>query len=452
MKHIILRMKHLKLLWLILLFSSLVVGCSSEKEAEEIKILPEEQNVTKIINEELVTVTDNSFIVTWESDSESRSIIYYGETTEKMKGYVCEDKLVKFHYCEVKDLESGKTYYYYTMSGKVKGEPNEFSPGVVTTLSPPSNEFIFSFASMNDLHFGEEIAGLITVGGRKLNEGMKWPDPQNPHWSFMNRAAIQEINERGADFVIINGDITSEYKEDEFQKAKQYFSIFKMPYIPLRGNHDRVGDNPEDYFVKVFDLKNFSPISGAKYNIDEYGQVYISFVYKGFLFIGLDSSDLKTGWGKLSDQQLDWLEKTLEDNRDKVTIIFIHHPVVSQPDDLLGQLSVLNDTSSRNRLLDIISKNEQVKAVYSGHTHRNKSNYYKGVRFSEMASVKDYPGGYAIHRVYKNGIMTNFYKTRCDECRQWSTMGKNYEFFPNLPAAQYIMFGNFDERNFVVKW
>lgn len=439
--------------FLIVIPLTLLIWCSAERSSDYVGILPEEERVSEIRNEELVTVTESSFIVTWVTDSESRSVIYYGEKRGELMPFVCERELTRYHYCEVVGLVPGRTYYYQTAAGRVRGEPSEFSPGVVTTLVPPDGEFIFSFATINDLHFGEDIAGLITTpDGKAINEGMSWPDKSNPHWSFMNRAAIEEINQRNVDFVVVNGDITSKHRREEFEVARSYLSLFKMPYIVLRGNHDVVGEEREDHFVSVFDLKNFSPIGGARYIIDDYGHVYISFVHKGILFVGLDSSDLKDGWGRISEEQLNWLENILQENRDKVTIIFLHYPVVATRGDSLGSISVINDRHSRNRLIDIISKNRQVKVVFSGHTHRNKVTPHDGVIFAEIASVKDYPGGYAIHKVHKGGIMTNFFKTRCPECRQWSDMGKTFRFLPGSPEAQYILLGDLRERNYVVRW
>ncbi len=408
--------------------------------------------VTQILHEELVTVTDTSIILTWRTDENGDSKVLIGTSPDNLSEYDCKEVKTKYHYCEVTGLTPGTEYYYQTKSGGITGVPNEYSPGTVRTLIPPSGEFLFQFATMNDVHVGEEVAGLIIIGDKILNEGFTWPDENNPYWLFMNNAAVNEINERGADFVIIKGDITSEHKKEEFEKAKEIFSLLNMPYFVLRGNHDRIDGAPENYYVTVFDIENFAPL-GNHYEIDSHGHFYISFDYRNFHFAGLDSVDIDDGRGKICNEQLLWLESDLENSRSKITFIFLHHPVVAESDDIVGIAGLLNDPESREKFLNIIANNPQVKAVFSGHTHRNKvnsSDKAPGVLFAETGSTKEYPGGYTIYRVYENGYMSNFYKTRCTECREWSDVTRNeYDF---LGGAQVILFGKLEDRNYVKEW
>jgi predicted phosphodiesterase len=410
-----------------------------------------EKPVTVILNEELVTVTDSSIILTWTTDEPGNSVVLIGTTPEELNEFHCNEPKTKWHYCEVTGLEPETTYYYRTKSGGVVGTPDEYSPGYVTTLRPPHGEFLFQFATMNDVHVGEEVAGLIIIGDQVLNEGFTWQDENNPYWLFMNNAAVKEINERGADFVIIKGDITSEHRKEEFEKAKEIFSLLTMPYFVLRGNHDRIDDDPENYYVNVFDLENYAPL-GNHYTIDSHGHFYISFDYKGIHFVGLDSADIDGG-GKICDEELAWLQADLTMNQDKIALIFLHHPVVAQSGDVAGVAGILNDSASREQFLRIISDNPQVKAVFSGHTHRNKVNYSDsapGVVFAETGSTKEYPGGYTIYRVYSGGFMSNFYKSSCPECREWSDITRGeYDF---LGGGQVVLFGELEDRNYVKEW
>lgn len=436
-------MKNIKFLFS--LIAPLFFVTCAEKEAP----------VTQIFNEELVTVTDTSIILTWRTDENGDSKVFLGTSLDNMSEYDCKETKTKYHYCEVTGLTPGTLYYYKTKSGGITGgtndDINEYSPGTVRTLTPPSGDFLFQFATMNDVHVGEEVAGLIIIGNQPINEGFTWPDKNNPYWLFMNNAAVAEINERGADFVIIKGDITSEHRKEEFEKAKEIFSLLTMPYIVLRGNHDRIDADPENYYVNVFDLYNYAPLNNH-YNLDSHGHFYISFDYKNFHFVGLDSADIDGG-GKICDEQLAWLQNDLSTHPSQKTFIFLHHPVVAETGDIAGTAGILNDVPSRKEFLKIISNNQQVKGVFSGHTHRNKVNYSDDapeVVFAETGSTKEYPGGYAIYRVYSGGFMSNFYKTRCKECREWSEITRNeYDF---LGGGQVILFGKLEDRNYVKNW
>lgn len=407
--------------------------------------------VTQILNEELVTITDTSIILTWTTDEKGNSKVLIGTSPEELTEYDCREAETKYHYCEVNELISGTRYYYQTKSGDITGAPNECSPGYAETLSPPPGEFLFQFVTMNDVHVGEEVAGLIIIGDQVLNEGFTWTDENNPYWLFMNNAAVNEINERGADFVIIKGDITSDHRKEEFEKAKDIFSLLTMPYFVLRGNHDRIDNDPENYYVTVFDLQNYAPL-GNRYTIDSHGHFFISFDYKNIHFIGLDSADIDGG-GKICSKQLEWLQNDMSMYSSKTTLIFLHHPVVAEPGDVAGVAGLLNDSASREQFLTLVSNNPQVKGVFSGHTHRNKVNYSSkatGVVFAETGSSKEYPGGYTIYKIYTGGFISNFYKTRCPECREWSEITRNeYDF---LGGAQKILFGNLGDRNYIYTW
>jgi len=46
--------------------------------------------------------------------------------------------------------------------------------------------------------------------------------------------------------------------------------------------------------------------------------------------------------------------------------------------------------------------------------------------------------------------MSNFYKTRCTECREWSEITRDeYDF---LGGGQVVLFGKLEDRNYVVRW
>jgi len=409
-------------------------------------------SVTMISNEELVTVTESSFVLTWITDAPGDSKVLYGTSPGALREFNCKEPATIYHYCEITGLAPGTKYYYVTKSGDggIIGAPVEYSPGSFVTLTPPQGEFLFQFVTMNDVHVGEDIAGLIIIGNEVINEGFTWPDENNPYWLFMNNAAVSEINQRGADFVIIKGDITSEHKREEFEKAKEIFGDFEMPYLLIRGNHDRVGDNPEDYFISVFDLRNIL-FMGNKYTVDTHGHFDMSFDYKGLHFITLDSVNLTSGRGEICDEQFTWLEDDLAANTDKKTFVFLHYVLASEEGDSVGFVNLLTDQEDRTRLVNIVEQNSQIHGVFSGHSHRSKVTYSEqapGVPFVETGAPKEYPGGYVIYRVYSDGLIQNFYRTSCENCRKWTEITRGeYEF---IGGAQKVLFGKLEHRNFVL--
>lgn len=135
-----------------------------------------------------------------------------------------------------------------------------------------------------------------------------------PSWSFAKEPAkrIEELKQK-PDFGLGLGDIvypkgeSSNYDNHLF---KPFENVFKnIPFYPVAGNHDWLSD-PEKNFDKEWALPN--------------NQHYYSFSYSNTLFIGLDSSD---GGFYEKENQLDWLKKTLADNKDTFDwiVVFLHH-------------------------------------------------------------------------------------------------------------------------------
>ena len=96
--------------------------------------------------------------------------------------------------------------------GGEPARPDPFFPGSVTTLPAPRAAQVASFATMNDLHFGEPgFGGVMTETGDTLDQPgvpmVRATDTEVPYWRFMNEDAISEINELGVELAVIKGDI-----------------------------------------------------------------------------------------------------------------------------------------------------------------------------------------------------------------------------------------------------
>ena len=237
----------------------------------------------RLRNEELVTVTDASFTVTWATDRECRGQVRYG-TEEKNRDLVAVERAaVRFHYLEAAGLKPGTAYYYRTECGESRGRHRKLSPGKLTTLTPPPGKRLFTFAVVSDLHAMEDVAGLFVLPVSWLppvTKGFNWRYPIDNYWQFINRAAVDEINQSDATLTLVLGDLTSWFTEPEFLAIKKILDELRMPYHVLRGNHDRVENYPEDYFLKVFGLE----------------QGWYSFDHQGFHFVCLDDNRLADGW------------------------------------------------------------------------------------------------------------------------------------------------------------
>jgi predicted phosphodiesterase len=375
-----------------------------------------------ITAEELVTVTDTSFVVTFTTDLEADTVVEYG-TTPALGQRVRLEERTRFHRLEVTGLAAGTSYYYQTASGRARGTVTDQSSGEVVTLTPPPGELLFTFATLNDTHVGEEVAGLITgTDGTPLNEGFSWPDPQNPYWGFMNRAAVAAINASPAVLTVIKGDFSSAFTEAQLLDAKAIFDGLSAPYYPVRGNHDRQGEQPADYYRQVFGRD----------------PTWYAFTHAGHRFIVLDSVDPATGEATIAADEWAWLEAEVAALAGERVFVFLHHPV-------LGMQRL--ESADGDRLLDLLA-GRGVVGVFSGHTHG--AAIFHDARLGDAPLVitptsKEYPGGYALYRVYSGGYMQTFHRLDCGECREWIDLTRG-EYFGTAPDLQL---GKVEERNFV---
>ncbi len=376
---------------------------------------------------EMITVTDTSFTLSFVTEEACSAGAAFGtDRNGPLDGSASDPHETRFHYVTVDGLEPGADYYYrVTADGREK--PPAFAPArKVTTLVPPDGARLMSFAVMNDIHLGEDVAGLILLPiswAPPLTNGFTWKNPADNYWDFTVRHTVRQVNESDAELAMVNGDLTSWFTEEEFALVKNRLDAFEIPYYVTRGNHDRVEGYPEDYFLKTFGYEH------SWYSVD----------HKGFHFVLLDDNRLTDGWHGFPEEEWAWFESDLAENRDKPTFIFCHRPV--------GAGGVDIDKGIQARFLALVRQNPQVAAVFNGHSHQARVTVKREAGpapFIEIPSVKEYPVGHGMVEVYEGGFMYNFHLTDCPDCREWNHVTRG-QYFGLAPA---IIAGGIEDRNF----
>jgi len=388
--------------------------------------------VQEITEPEQVTVGDTFAVFTWVTDAPSDTHVFIG-TAEPTEHVNLTRGPTRYHHATVAGLEPGTTYRYRLESGGRSAPRTDRAPGAFTTLVPPPGEPLFSFATLNDSHFGEEKAGLICFLGACFNPGFVSPWPDHPYWDFMNRSAVDAINALGPDFVIHKGDVSSEFREEEFLEARAVLDGLRMPYHVLRGNHDRTGppgERGQDFFRSVFGLE----------------KTHRSFLFQDHLFVLLDSVHLETGRAEISEEQFRWLaEEVLPAHPGRRVMVFLHHAVAEQ-----ASMYALSP-GDRKRLLDLLAAHGGLVGVFSGHSHRAFVAHEPAagdVPFVETPSAKEYPGGFSLYRVYTGGYLQTFHRVDCERCLAWIEITRG-EYWGLAPG---ILFGRPEHRDFVYRY
>ncbi len=176
--------------------------------------------------------------------------------------------------------------------------------------------------------------------------------------------AVEQINLLQPEFVLSVGDLIEGYTTDpdkagkEWREFQSFASRLQMPFFYAPGNHDVA--NP--YLAKLWKEK--------------FGKLYYHFVYKGVLFLILNSDDPPAS-GTLSKAQIDYVQKTLQENADvRWTIVALHKPIWTHADLAAnGWLEVEKALNGRNY------------TVFAGHVHRYQKFVRQGMNYYQLATT-----------------------------------------------------------------
>ncbi|GAB2702180.1 metallophosphoesterase [Nocardia thraciensis] len=421
---------------------------------------------------EVVTITDTSVVLTWTTlaadaggapapvtagtevrlapaDSRAPATAHFPAGSER----------TPFHYAEIDGLEPGRTYRFEAWSDGVRAVPapnvvtrmptSAESTGEFTTLVPPPGRPLRTVALCNDVHFGEEVSGLIAAD---LPPGARQEPGLAPYPEVMLAALLDDLRrpDRGADQLILAGDLTSEATADQTRGVRTYldkWGVSGRDWFAARGNHDRPHTGAE--------YAGCPAVADADHH-DCWGETFtargdvIDHRVGGLRLLGLDTTELDAAGGRIDPVQFDRVRELLRSDPDRPTLVFGHHPVTQDAavSNIAGPSFVLNRPDA-TRLQTLYQSAPGVFLHHSGHTHRNRrspADLPLHVEFLEVAAIKEYPGGYTLIRLYEGGYMATFYKTRTEPSRRWSTRTRS-EYLGLLP--EYTL-GTTSDRNHVV--
>ena len=279
-------------------------------------------------------------------------------------------------------------------------EPTRYFPGHARTLPAPRGKCVARFATLNDLHFGEErFGGTLRADGEYGEPQRGFPiaretDGDVPYWQLMNEDAVADSNALGVDAAFIKGDIADRGAHEQFEFAARTFAGFEMPWHAFLGNHDHyarlVGEEVDGYAIL-----GQPPAPRAL----ELG---------GWKLLLLDTVEPGEHHGVFPDARLEWLADQLAETRERAqpTLLLTHHQPVppEHRHSYPNSIGIVPEHSTR--MFDLLGKNPQVQGVLIGHTHRNRVRRYAAsgaIPFIEVHCVKDYPGGFALYELYDDG-------------------------------------------------
>ncbi|MGW4249215.1 metallophosphoesterase, partial [Nocardia sp. NPDC004722] len=340
---------------------------------------------------EVVTITDQAAIFTWttlgpdasgnpvpvEADSEVWLGAPDGSGLRQVFG---DSQPTAYHYAEVTGLEPGRTYRFEARSAGIAATPalnvvtrqpnTPEAQGVFTTLVPPPGRLLRTIALSNDIHYGEEVSGIITAG---LPPGFRQEPGLAPYPEIMLAALLDDMHrpDRAVDHLLLAGDLTAEATPDQVRgvhSALAKWGVAGRDWLAARGNHDRphLGDD----YASCTPYLDHHDCWGDSFSTR---QQLASYELGELRVIALDTTQLDAAGGILERPQLDRLRDLLAADPDRPTMLFGHHPVTTESgwSNLAGPSFIL-DAANAAELQALYSAAPGVFLHHSGHTHRNR--------------------------------------------------------------------------------
>ncbi len=220
------------------------------------------------------------------------------------------------------------------------------------------------------------------------------------------RAAIDLINRLNPlpDLVLATGDLVNDGGATQYDHLDSMLRALSMPVLAIAGNHD----DRTELRSRFTDLPKGGPDDTIDYVVDDFP----------VRLIGLDTSIPGRHDGRVTTDQMIWLDRQLSAARERPTIIFQHHPPFAS-----GIPWMDRDAGFTGAELEasVLRRHEHVEAIVCGHVHRAIHHRFAGTVASSCPStavqlaldlsgaVPSYtnePSAIALHQ-YTDGVLNS---------------------------------------------
>jgi 3',5'-cyclic AMP phosphodiesterase CpdA len=334
---------------------------------------------------ELFTVGPDEVVVTFRTDDAREVATRVGDHAVVTTG--------PYHSARVTGLEPEATY-----SLGVEGAENtSLLPSSVTTLARPAGALLSTVATMNDVHFGETECGLLGTE-EEIGPVFRSAPGDDPYPEVMNRGAIAAVQALAPDAIVVKGDLTDKGTEAEYEAFLRAYTKLGERMHHVRGNHDAMVTET---------IATTGPFAV------ELPRVTLAV---------LDTVRPGTDRGRVSQEQLDWLDDVAGSSTAPVLVFGHHHPWDPSSHERSETYFGINPDDS-DALCEVIARRESIAGYFAGHTHRTRARHFpqaRNVPVVEIACVKDYPGAWAEYRIYEGGYAQLTRRVDTTEAMAWT--------------------------------
>ncbi len=226
----------------------------------------------------------------------------------------------------------------------------------------------YSFVYLGDLHFDKKahhdfewVKANMPGDLRQIEDYVRNTETYTP--GLLKRVGTALESSAGRiQMIIQGGDLTEglcgrrELQETQFTDAQEFLRNFlpQTPFFAAKGNHDSTGPGAKEAFDRVM-LPWLARACGKPVDSASF------YFTKG--------PDLFVFFDAYHNNNLDWLEKTLQENRHRYAFVVMHPPAV--PYDARSTwhpFSRAKEEATRERFLNILGTNRVL--LLTGHLHK----------------------------------------------------------------------------------
>lgn len=217
---------------------------------------------------------------------------------------------------------------------------------------------------MMHVYAGTQISYKDTsVGTNKELTFITIGDPQINSTTFEGVERLKQVisfaNKSDADFVVFEGDMTSDGTNKSNDIVKGLLKDLKKPYYVVVGNHDIYISSTvfESYYGP---MEHIEHVNGYQ-----------------LLFIGINDEKDENG----NDIKLNWSFNFSKADKNVPTLAFIHGPVRSIPTGCFYCRMQDNIAEYGYSMMPELKKFTNLIGVYSGHVHYDSNRVVNGIRY-----------------------------------------------------------------------
>ncbi|MCE3231019.1 MAG: phosphodiesterase [Alphaproteobacteria bacterium] len=185
-------------------------------------------------------------------------------------------------------------------------------------------------------------------------KGQDWKSLPETEVATRLKRIVEAINSLTPkpDVVLLTGDTIDDGGKEGYDHLKEILKSLSMPLYVIPGNHD----DREDMRV-AFQHEDYMPRDGfIHYVIDDHP----------IRLVALDTVIPGETHGLLCQERVDWLGHVLQENREKPTLIFMHHPLIKTGQKILDHVKCFTPDGFE----DLIRSFPNIRGIIAGHNHR----------------------------------------------------------------------------------